>query len=145
MAAPDVAAPARRCAALGASGRNPTKTLSILKRRCRARGRHRAWRAAERGSGYRSVGGWRRGGLDEGAGGGEQWFDGFVTENDERGHRPQAVGKCFIAARAADSGDDVLAAQLFQVIGGLAGTVLCVVLVTGGTHPTASPPPMSTR
>src|SRR5215471_1890537 len=49
-------------------GRSPTKNLSILKRRCRARGRHPAWLAAERGSGYRSVGGWRRGGLVEGGG-----------------------------------------------------------------------------
>jgi hypothetical protein len=69
------------------------------------------------------------------AGGGEEWFDGFVTENDERSHRPEAAGKCFIAARAADAGDDVLAAQLFQVIGGLAGAVVCVVLITDGTHP----------
>jgi hypothetical protein len=73
--------------------------------------------------------------LDEGGRRREQWLDGFVTENDERSHRPQAAGKCFIAARAADAGDDVLAAQLFQVISGLAGTVLCVVLVTDGTHP----------
>ena len=74
-------------------------------------------------------------GWAKGASGGEQWFDGFVTENDERSHRPEAAGKSFIAARAADAGDDVLAAQLFQVIGGLARAVVCVVLITDGTHP----------
>ena len=53
---------------LGASGRSPTKTLSILKRRSRVRERRLAWRVARHGSGYRSILGFGPRGLDEGAG-----------------------------------------------------------------------------
>jgi len=60
----------------------------------------------------------------KGLGGGEERFDRFVAENDERGHRPETTGKRFIAARLADAANDVLAAKLFQIVCGVARTVL---------------------
>jgi hypothetical protein len=57
----------------------------------------------------------RAAGCAKGLGGGEQGFDGFGAENDERGHRPEAAGESFIGAPAAEVGDDVLAAQLFRL------------------------------
>ena len=54
----------------------------------------------------------------------EQGFDGFVSENDERGHRTQTGRERLIAAGVADPADDVLAAEFLQIISGVAGTVL---------------------
>jgi hypothetical protein len=48
-------AKAREEKVLGASGRSPTKILSIVKRRSRARGRCPAWQSGGRGSGHRWV------------------------------------------------------------------------------------------
>jgi hypothetical protein len=50
---------------LGASGRSPTKKLSMFKRRARARGRRLAWQRLWCGSGGRSV----LGCVDHGLGG----------------------------------------------------------------------------
>ena len=56
--------------------------------------------------------------------GGEQGFDGFVVEDEERGHRLETGVHRLVAAGVADPADDVLAAEFLQIIGGGAGTVL---------------------
>src|SRR5712671_5106523 len=56
--------------------------------------------------------------------GGEQGFDGFVVEDEERGHRLETGLHRLVAASVADPADDVLAAEFLQIIGGGAGTVL---------------------
>jgi len=71
----------------------------------------------------------------KGLGGGEERLDRFVAENDERGHRPETTGKGFAATRAADAADDVLSAKFFQIVGGVAGTVLCTAVVAEGGDP----------
>ena len=65
-------------------------------------------------------------------GGGEERFDGFVAENDESGDRPETVGERLVAAGVSDPGDDVLAAKLFEITGGVAGTVGCAALTHAG-------------
>src|SRR3984893_741091 len=56
--------------------------------------------------------------------GGEQGLDGFVVEDEERGHRLETGLHRLVAAGVADPADDVLAAEFLQIIGGGAGTVL---------------------
>ena len=56
--------------------------------------------------------------------GSEQGFDGFVAQDEERGHRPEAGLQRLVAAGVADPADDVFAAEFFQIISGGAGTVL---------------------
>jgi hypothetical protein len=41
-------------------------------------------------------------GRAKGLGGGEQRFDRFVAQNDERSHRPETTGERFVAARVTD-------------------------------------------
>src|SRR6267154_4629575 len=48
--------------------------------------------------------------------GGEQGFDGFVVEDEERGHRLETGLHRLVAASVADSADDVLAAEFLQII-----------------------------
>ena len=71
----------------------------------------------------------------KGLGGGEERFDRFVAENDERGYRPETFGKRLIAARMADAANDLLAAKLFQIVCGVARTVLFAAVVAEATHP----------
>src|SRR6202007_3421927 len=71
-------------------------------------------------------------GWVEGPGGGEERFDSFVAENDERGDRAKPAGERFVAARVADAANDLFAAQLFEIVGGVAGTVLCAALAHPG-------------
>ena len=54
---------------------------------------------------------------------GEQGFDGFVSENEERSHRPETGWERLVAAGVADASDDVFAAEFLQIISGVAGTV----------------------
>ena len=68
-------------------------------------------------------------------GSGEERFDRFVAENDERGHRPETIGKRFITARVADAANDVLSAKFFQIVSGMAGTVGCAAVVAEAAHP----------
>ena len=70
-------------------------------------------------------------GWVEGPGGGEERFDSFVAENDQRGDRAEPAGERCVAAGVADAANDVLAAELFEIVGGVAGTVWCAAL----THP----------
>ena len=77
----------------------------------------------------------------KGLGGGEERFDRFVAQNDERSHRPETTGERFVAARMADAANDVLAAKLFQIVCGAARTVLCTAVVAeaGHANPCADP------
>src|SRR5690349_22015680 len=68
-------------------------------------------------------------------GGGQQRFDGFVAENDQGGHRPEAAGERFVVAGVADAGNGVLAAKLLQIIGGVARAGLWVAGLGGGAQP----------
>jgi hypothetical protein len=61
--------------------------------------------------------------LVQGPGGSEARFEGFVAENDQRGDRPEAAGERLVAAGVRDATNDVLAASLFEIVGGVAGTV----------------------
>ncbi len=53
--------------------------------------------------------------------GGKQRFDGFVSENDQCGDRPQTFRDGLIPASAADAADDLFAAQFLQIISGTGG------------------------
>jgi hypothetical protein len=68
----------------------------------------------------------------EGPGGGEERFDSFVAENDERGDRAKPAGERFIAAGVADAANDLFAAKLFEIVGGVAGTILGAALAHPG-------------
>jgi hypothetical protein len=52
----------------------------------------------------------RAAGWVEGPGGGEERFDSFVAENEQRGDRAEAAGERFVAAGMADAANDVFAA-----------------------------------
>src|SRR5215472_8239213 len=69
---------------LGASGRSPTKILSMVKQRCPVHERCPAW---------------------------------------QRGDRAEAAGERLVAAGVTDATNDVLAAELFEIVGGVARTV----------------------
>ena len=71
-------------------------------------------------------------GRVEGLGGGEERFDSFVAENDERGDRAKPAGERFVAASVADAANDLFAAKLFEIVGGVAGTVWCTALAHPG-------------
>jgi hypothetical protein len=71
------------------------------------------------GSGVVCSAGW-----SESLSGGEQRFDGFVSENEQRGDRPEAGGQRLLAACLADATDHLLAAEFLQIIGSMAGPVL---------------------
>ena len=60
----------------------------------------------------------------EGLSGSEERFDGFVAQDEERGHRPETGRQRLVAAGVVDPADDVFAAEFFQIISGEAGTVL---------------------
>ena len=57
------------------------------------------------GFGVEAAAGWV-----EGPGGGEERFEGFVAENDQRGDRAEAAGERLVAASVTDATNDVLAA-----------------------------------
>ncbi len=59
-------------------------------------------------------------GWSESLSGGQQRFDGFVSENEQRGDRSQAGGQRLVTACLADAADDLLAAEFLQIIGGMA-------------------------
>src|SRR6516164_6416598 len=96
---------------LGASGRSPTKRLSMVKRPARARGRRLSLQLVWFGSAYRSVLGCAHRGWVERLSGGKEGFDGFVSEDDQRGHRPEAGRERLVAAGVADAANDLFAAE----------------------------------
>ena len=55
--------------------------------------------------------------------GGEDRFDGFVAKHEQGSDRPQTRRKRLIATRLTDPADDLLTAELLQVVGCLAGAV----------------------
>ena len=66
----------------------------------------------------------RAAGWAEWLSGGEQGFDGFVSQNEQRGHRPQTGWQRFVAAGVADAANDLFAAEFLQIVSGVAGAVL---------------------
>ena len=56
--------------------------------------------------------------------GGEKGFAGFVSQNEQRGHRPQTSWQRFVAAGVADATKDLFAAEFFQIVSAVAGAVL---------------------
>src|SRR6516225_9173999 len=112
-------------AQLGASGRSPTKRLSMVKRPARARGRRLSLQLVWFGS-ARIDRCWvvRTAGWVERLSGGKEGFDGFVSEDDQRGHRPEAGRERLVAAGVADAANDLFAAEFLQIISGVAGAVL---------------------
>src|SRR5256885_12811123 len=63
----------------------------------------------------------RAAGWAEWLSGGEKGFDGFVSQNEQRGHRPQTSWQRFVAACVADAAKDLFAAEVFQIVSGVAG------------------------
>jgi len=55
--------------------------------------------------------------------GGEERLDGFVAENKQGGDGAQPGWNGLVAASRANPADDLFAAQLLQVVSGVAGTV----------------------
>ena len=82
------------------------------------------------GSGVVCSAGWA-----ESLSGGQQRFDGFVSENEQRGDRPQTGGQGLVAACLADAADNLLAAEFLQIIGGMAGPVVRLALFAEGPDP----------
>src|SRR6516165_1708150 len=66
----------------------------------------------------------RTAGWVERLSGGKEGFDGFVSEDDQRGHRPEAGRERLVAAGVADAANDLFAAEFLQIISGVAGAVL---------------------
>src|SRR5438045_9417430 len=63
----------------------------------------------------------RAAGWAEWLSGGEKGFDGFVSQNEQRGHRPQTSWQRFVAAGVADAAKGLFAAEFFQIVSGVAG------------------------
>ena len=55
--------------------------------------------------------------------GGQQGFDGFVSQDEQRGHRPEACRERLVAAGVADPPNDVFAAKFLEIISGMTGAV----------------------
>ena len=66
----------------------------------------------------------RTAGWVERLSGGKEGFDGFVSEDDQRGHRPEAGRERLVAAGVADAANDLFAAEVLQIISGVARAVL---------------------
>ena len=78
---------------------------------------------------------WRRACWVEWLSGGEEGFDGFVSEDEQRSHRSETGWERLVAAGVADPADDLFAAEFLQIIGGVAGTVLAWALLAECAHP----------
>jgi hypothetical protein len=55
---------------------------------------------------------------------GEESFDSLVSENEERGHRPQTGRERLVVTGMADPSDDLFATKFLQIVGGMSGAVL---------------------
>ena len=66
----------------------------------------------------------RAAGWAEWLSGGEKRFDGFVSENEQRGHRPQTGWQRFTAAGVANAAKDRFTAEFLQIVSGVARAVL---------------------
>jgi hypothetical protein len=67
-------------------------------------------------------------------GGGEQGFNGFVAENDQRCHGSGPLGNGFVSCGLADTADDLFPAELFQIVGSTTRPVLGFVVLTQPSH-----------
>jgi hypothetical protein len=56
--------------------------------------------------------------------GGQEGFDSFVSEDEQRSHRPETGQERLVAAGVVDPPDDVFAAEFLQILSSVAGTVL---------------------
>src|SRR5438874_13328543 len=65
----------------------------------------------------------RAAGWAEWLSGGEKGFDGFVSQNEQRGHRPQTSWQRFVAAGVADAAKGLCAAVFFRILSRVAGAV----------------------
>jgi hypothetical protein len=68
-------------------------------------------------NGRRSVLGYmRRAGWVERLSGGQEGFDSFVSEDEQRSHALSLVGSGSYPARVTDPADDLFAAEFLQII-----------------------------
>src|SRR5438094_10675638 len=62
--------------------------------------------------------------------GGQEGFDSFVSEDEQRSHRSEPSWERLVAAGMADPADDLFAAEFLQIIGGVAGALVGGALFT---------------
>ena len=72
----------------------------------------------------------RRAGWVERLSGGQEGFDSFVSEDEQRSHGSEPGWKRLVPARVTDPADDVFAAEFLQIIRGVTGAVLAWALFT---------------
>src|SRR5437868_12264178 len=60
--------------------------------------------------------------------GGQEGFDSFVSEDEQRSHRSEPGWERLVAAGVADPADDVFAAGVLQIIPGMGGAGLAWAL-----------------
>src|SRR5256885_4309185 len=58
----------------------------------------------------------RAAGWAEWLSGGEKGFDGFVSQNEQRGHRPQTSWQRFVAAGGGGAGEGLFFAGVFLIV-----------------------------
>src|SRR2546421_2942399 len=58
----------------------------------------------------------RAAGWAEWLSGGEKGFDGFVSQNEQRGHRPQTSWQRFVAAGGGEAGEELFFAGGFLFV-----------------------------
>ena len=66
--------------------------------------------------------------------GGQEGFDSFVSEYEQRSHRSEPSWERLVAEGMADPPDDLFAAEFLQIIRGVAGAVLAWALFTECAH-----------
>src|SRR5271165_7173366 len=66
--------------------------------------------------------------------GGQEGFDSFVSEDEQRSHGSEPGWKRLVAAGVADPADDLFAAEFLQIIRGVTGAVLAWALFTECAH-----------
>ena len=66
--------------------------------------------------------------------GGQEGFDSFVSEDEQRSHRSEPGWERLVAAGVTDAADDPFAAEFLQIIRGVARAVLAWALFTECAH-----------
>jgi hypothetical protein len=74
-------------------------------------------------------------GWSESLSGRQQRFDGFVSENDQRGERLETGWQRLVAACPADAADDLFAPEFLEIMSGATGAVLRLAVVAEGLDP----------
>ena len=62
--------------------------------------------------------------------GGQEGFDSFVSEDEQRSHGSESAWKRLVSARVTDPADDLFAAEFLQIIRGVTAAVLAWALFT---------------